>query len=649
MASAVPPCSAATSEEIMSLSLEDLIDIEVTSAARMPQKLNKAAAAIYVLTAEDIARSGATSIPEALRLVPGMQVAQIDSNKWAITCRGFNEAFSNKMLVMIDGRTVYTPMFGGVFWDVQDVMLEDIERIEVIRGPGGTLWGANSVNGVINVITKRAKKTQGLLFAAAAGSEEKGAARLRYGGSLGDKGFYRFYVKAFERDTGVGLEGLDAADDWSSVRGGFKGEWGDEEEQLITLQGDIYTGSSGTIRYISLLESPYSENAVGDSEVTGENILFRLQNNHSETASSSLQLYYDGTDRQDIFLSEKRDTFDIDFQNQFVVGERHNLVWGLGYRYTQDSFGSSFVVSGDPESRSDELYSVFVQDNVSLIEDRLSFIAGTKLEHNDYTGIELQPSARLVWTPSITYTLWGSVSRAVRTPTRFDSDSIINFGVTAIEDPVYNAMGYTTAYVSYTGFEDIDSEDLIAYELGVRYTPNSRTNFDISLFYNDYDSLIVDEFQERIFSAPYVVDIYTKTNLGSGKTYGAEIAIDYQPLNNWQIKSSYSLLRLGLDEEVDSFEGKSPQHQVSIMSTWKLNKRTELNASWRYVDELPELDIPSYHTLGLRLAHQLTDSLELAVVGQNLLDDVHREFFSTMAVSTGIERSVYVQLTGHFR
>ncbi len=629
----------------MSLSLEDLINIEVTSASRMPQKLSKAAAAIYVITDQDIARAGVTSIPEALRLVPGMQVARIDSNKWAITCRGFNEAFANKMLVMIDGRTVYTPMFAGVFWDVQDVMLEDVERIEVIRGPGGTLWGANAVNGIINVITKSARKTQGLLAATGGGSEERGFARVRYGGSFGEDGFYRFYLKGFERDSGADLGGEEAADDWRSIRGGFNLEKGDEQEGLFTLQGDIYQGESGSVRPISSLIAPYQSNVAGDTEVSGQNLLLRWQKSYSETANSKLQLYYDGTDRREIALNEKRDTFDVDFQNQFVMAEVHNLVWGLGYRYTRDDFDSSFTVTGEPESRSDQLFSAFIQDNITLSEDRLTFIIGSKLEHNDYTGVEIQPSARLVLTPTISSSAWLAVSRAVRTPSRLDHDSELNYWVVP-----------GTTYVSVRGDDEVESEQLTAYEAGLRYSPNDRINIDLTLFYNDYDSLITNEWQALpSFSGAYLVYTRTKASKAYGETYGAELAVDYQPLEYWQLKASYSLLQIDLhtdatstDTSAESEEGKSPHHQASLLSTWRLSDRVELNAWWRYVDSLPELDIPGYHNLDLRVSWALTDTLKLDVVGQNLLDDERHEFTSATAISTAAERGIYVQLTGHF-
>lgn len=633
----------------MALSLEDLVNIEVTSAARMPQKLSQAAAAIYVLTSEDIRQSGATSIPEALRMVPGLQIARIDSNKWAITCRGFNEAFANKMLVMIDGRTVYTPLFAGVFWDVQDVMLEDVDRIEVIRGPGGTLWGANAVNGVINVITKSAKETQGLLIAGAGGTEERGSGRVRYGGRSGAQGFYRIYAKYFDRDTGYGLFDHDAADDWRSFRGGFRTEWGELNRDLLTLQGDAYSGSSGSIRPLTLLEAPYTLNTVGDSEFSGQNVLLRWQHTISETSNFSAQFYYDGTDRKDMAFNEKRDTLDFDFQHQFTLGDRHTLVWGAGYRYTHDHIDSSFTVSGDPNSRADSLYSLFLQDNITLIQDRLTFIGGAKFEHNGYTGLEVQPTARIIWTPSIPYSIWAAVSRAVRTPSRLDHDSQINFG----SSPMGSGM---VSYYSIMGDEDADSESLIAYEVGFRYQPTRWFNLDLTAFYNDYDRLVTTEPQMPITVSPsYIIFPLVTENKGSGETYGIEVALDYSPRTWWQITTSYSYLRMALhiDDSSQTLtgeteEGYSPRHQISVLSKWSIGENIEVDAWWRYVDNLPALDIPSYHTLDLRVALKWTPSVELAIVGQNLLDGNRQEFSSTTAISTGVERGAYIQLTGRF-
>lgn len=648
----VPAARAATTDEIMALSLEDLVNIEVTSAARMPQKISQAATAIYVLRNEDIRRSGATSIPEALRMVPGLQVARIDSNKWAISCRGFNEAFANKMLVMIDGRTVYTPLFAGVFWDVQDVMLEDVDRIEVIRGPGGTLWGANAVNGVINIITKPARETQGLLAVGGGGSEERGFGRIRYGGTFGDRGFYRIYAKYSDRDTGRGLHDEQAADDWRSYRGGFRAEWDEQSENLVTLQGDAYRGSSGGSRLLSQLAPPYQQNTVVDSEVSGQNLLARWHHACSETANFTLQFYYDGSERKEPTLNEQRDTLDLDFQNQFSLGERHVLVWGLGYRYTSDHSENSFTVSGDPASRADSLFSFFLQDNVTLIEDRLTFIVGSKLEHNDYTGLEVQPSARIIWTPAIPYSLWASVSRAVRTPSRLDHDARINYGVTPL-DPG------TIQYGSMFGDKDADSEELVAYEMGLRYHPDRSFKVDIAGFYNVYDNLITNELRTPYLTGTYpdlylIVPTYAN-NKGSGETYGIEIAVDYTPLPWWQLTATYSYLQMALhrdsssqDPTAEDKEGYSPHHQMSFLSRWNLGNRVEFDAWWRYVDNLPALDIDSYHSLDLRLALKLTEILELAIVGQNLLDSRHEEFVSTMAVSTGLERGFYAQLTGRF-
>lgn len=652
MASFAFPVNAATTDEVMALSLEDLVNIEVTSAARMPQKLSQAAAAIYVVTSEDIRHSGATSIPEALRMVPGLQVARIDNNKWAITCRGFNEAFANKMLVMIDGRTVYTPLFAGVFWDVQDVMLEDVDRIEVIRGPGGTLWGANAVNGVINIMTKSAKDTQGLLIAGGGGTEERGFGRIRYGGSFGSEGFYRIYAKYFDRDTGRSLNGEDAADDWRSFRGGFRADWGDPDNDQVTLQGDVYSGSSGSVRTISLIEAPYNLNTAGDSDFSGQNVLLRWRHTLSETSNFSAQIYYDGTERKDMAFNEKRDTVDFDFQHQFNLGERHTLVWGVGYRYTSDSIDSSFTVSGDPDNRADSLYSLFVQDNIMLIQDRLTFIVGSKFEHNGYTGIEAQPNARIIWTPSIPYSIWAAVSRAVRTPSRLDHDSQINFNV------IPNGVG-GISYVSMRGDEDADSEDLIAYEIGFRYQPKRWFKLDTTAFYNDYDRLITNEPQTFIQTGtipPFDIILPTSAaNKGSGETYGIEVAIDYTPLPWWQIQTSYSYLQIALhidnSSETVTFEtdeGFSPHHQLSVLSKWTIGERVELDAWWRYVDSLPALDIEGYHTLDLRLGLKLSPSLELAIVGQNLLDNKRQEFTSTTAISTGVARGFYAQLTGRF-
>jgi iron complex outermembrane receptor protein len=391
--------------------VEELMDVEVTSVSRRPEKLTEAASAIQVITGEDIRRSGANSIPEALRLAPNLQVAQVNSSQWAVSSRGFNNVLSNKLLVMIDGRTVYTPLYAGVFWDVQDALLEDIDRIEVVSGPGGTLWGANAVNGVINIITKSAKDTQGFFMEAGAGTESNGFGSMRYGGQLSPGLYYRVYGKGFNRDELVVADGSDAGDGWDMGQGGFRLDWEPNQDDVLTLQSDFYDSK------------PNPEAASDPVVAMGGNILGRWTHKISDDSDFQVQFYYDRTRRDfnDEF-TENLDTYDFDAQHRFQIGDRQEIIWGLGYRRMDDSVANLELLGFDPGNKTLSLYSAFIQDEITLIEDRLRLTLGSKFEHNEYTGFEVQPSGRLAWTPSTEHTVWAAVSRAVRTPSRIDRD-----------------------------------------------------------------------------------------------------------------------------------------------------------------------------------------------------------------------------------
>ncbi|MCK5229802.1 MAG: TonB-dependent receptor, partial [Desulfobulbaceae bacterium] len=424
--------------DMTELSLEELMNIEITSVSKKPEKLADAAAAVFVVTREDIRRSGVTSIPEALRMAPGINVARIDSNKWAVTSRGFNGRFANKLLVLIDGRSVYTPSFSGVHWEVIDIFLEDVDRIEVIRGPGATLWGANAVNGVINIITKHAADTQGGLIAMGAGTEERGFGGVRYGTDMGETTYGRFYAKGFKRDEFVhNTTGDDAGDDWDMLRGGFRLDSLLYDRDSVTVQGDIYQGNMNQTLHLPTVSGPFFNKIVEDkAEVEGWNLLTRWQHTLSPTSDFTLQVYYDRTNRDEFVYGEIRDTFDIDLQHQFAAYKRHEVIWGLGYRYTHDDFSDSEILRLDPDSRSDELFSAFVQDKITLMEDCLWLTIGSKFEHNDYTGYEIQPNARLFWAPHTDHKVWASVGRAVRTPSRMEDDIwFINTTFPSIDPP----------------------------------------------------------------------------------------------------------------------------------------------------------------------------------------------------------------------
>jgi iron complex outermembrane receptor protein len=612
-----PPSSPGA---LKKLSVEELLDLEVISVSKHPERLSETASAIQVITREDIRRSGATRLPEALRLASNLEVAQLDSRQWAISARGFNSTTANKLLVLIDGRTIYTPLYSGVFWDVQDTLLEDIERIEVISGPGATLWGANAVNGVINIITKAAKDTQGLFLEGGGGSEMRGFGGFRYGGTLASNLHFRAYGKYFDRDSTLLPNGLDATDDWRMGQGGFRLDWDASQINLFTLQGDLYDGR---------IAQPGSN----DIAVSGGNVLGRWSHTISDNSDFKLQLYYDRTDRNiPGTFGENLDTYDVDFQHRFLQGKRHDIVWGLGYRLIDDNVSNSTALAFLPPSVSRQWFSAFVQDEIALVKDRLHLTLGTKIEHNDYTGFEFQPSGRLAWKLSQKQTLWAAISRAVRTPSRIDRELF------APGSPPFLLAGGPNFF----------SEQLLAYELGYRVQPHQRLSLSAAAFYNDYDDLRSLEINSRT-----VFPIMIANGL-KGKSYGAELTADYRVTNWWRMRAGYTGLGIHLrskpgstDPLLGSSESHDPNHQFFLRPSLDLPGHFELDPSFRYVSRIANQTVPAYAELDVRLAWRPSPKLEFSIVGQNLLHDHHAEF-GAPAARQEIERSVYGKVLWRF-
>ncbi len=622
-------------EDFFDMSIEELMNVEVTTVSKKEGTLFKTPASITVLTSEDIRRSGHQSIPEVLRMVPGVHVAKIDENKWAITARGFNRLYAGKLLVLIDGRTVYTPLYSGVYWDVQDLMLEDVERIEVVKGPGGTLWGANAVNGVINIITKKAKDTQGTLVTGVMGTEEKGTSSLRHGGKLGENAYYRVYSKYFNRDEGLYANGDHANDRSDALREGFRIDWDKSEQDHITLQGDFYDGHSS--QRVRLTVPPGGSNYQADNniDVRGLNILTRWTRKYSDSSDMSLQFYYDRTERYAVNLGESRDTFDIDFQRHFQVADGHNLIWGLGYRHTGDNTDGSYTVSFNPPRSDEELFSVFVQDEITIVDDMLKFIVGTKVEKNDYTDYEFQPSARLLWTPDERNTFWASFTRAISTPSRTYADMQL----------IYNS----TPQMSISGSNHLKSQEVKSYELGYRVKPKDDLFFDFSLFYNEYDHLIATENNPTALTTIYDNKIY-------GETFGTEITVHWQVNENWKLAGGYSFLKMQMHTENSSTntttasktERSSPQNIFHLNSQLNLRDNLEFNTTLYYVGSVPHYSIPSYTRLDMGLTWHINENMDFSLIGQNLLDRAHPEFGSDSVIATETQRAIFGKLTWRF-
>jgi iron complex outermembrane receptor protein len=662
-----------TAESLADMDLESLMNLDVTSVSKREGKLGSSPAAIFVITGDDIRRSGVRSIPEALRMAPGVEVAQIDANKWAITIRGFNDQYANKLLVLMDGRSVYTPDFAGVLWDVQDTMLEDIDRIEVIRGPGATLWGANAVNGVINIITKKARDTQGLLLSGGYGNEERGFAEGRYGFAVNDKIHVRAYGKGFDRDSfWDGRRDSHGGDEWDQIRGGFRADL-DAGATLATVQGDIYHGHSGDrIHEVTSLRPLVLSGFDADARVAGGNLLTRFTHDFSEDSTAQLQLYYDRTNRQEATSSAVRDTFDVDFQHDWTLADWYRVLWGVDYRYSKSRTDGSLAVDLADPDRVSQFVAGFLNNELTVTEG-LTLYLGAMGEYNNYTGWELQPSGRVAWTPNAQHTVWGAVSRAVRTPSQADDDARAWLDqVVAIPIDIPPPFGPMTVNVTGvprgSGQRDFKSENEASYELGYRFFPTSVVSLDATIYYNTYDDLRSSEF-----GAPATSDIIdaviaqlllgqswavplplTLENRLDGHTYGAELAAQWQVAKPWKLGLTYSYFRMHLEPDKSSNDTtsayrtsrSSPTNMIGLTSYLDLPYRLEWDASVKYTDNLASQRVGSYVRLDTRVAWRPIESLELALVGLNLLDGKHEEFGDApLFNATKVQRSYYAQAT----
>jgi len=612
-----------SASELKRLSIEELMNIEVISVSKKPERLTQVASAIQVITQEDISNSGAKTIAEALRLAANLQVAQVNSSQWAISSRGFNNVLANKLLVMIDGRSVYTPMYAGVFWDVQNYLLEDIERIEVISGPGGTLWGANAVNGVINIITKNVKDTQGLLVEAAMGSSLPGSGSLRYGGKLAENLSYRIYGTGYKMGHTIDSMGLDSNDQWALLQGGIKLDWKASDKDNLSFQQNTYSGDPNP---------DASDEAI---LARGSNVAVEWNHSVSQKADFQLLVYYDHTfrDFKNGFTKDLK-TYNIDWNNRYQGGKRHALSYGLELRLQDYKVTNLELFKFLPEDKWLNLFSVFLQDEIMLIPNQLSITLGTKIEHNNYTGIEYQPNGRVTLTEE-KQTVWAAVSRAVRTPARIDRDFFLNL---------------TPDLLLISGNDAFISEDLIAYELGWRLQPQESISISLATFYNLYDNLRSAEPGPP----PNFIPL-TFGNGVHGKSYGIELSATQQLNSWWRLRGGYTFLKKELevkptsqDQNGATAESNDPRNQFLIQSTMDLPGRIEVGTFLRYIDKLPEPYVPDYFEMDIKLGWEFTKGLELSLVGQNLLNKHHYEFIPSSPFPRQIERSIYGKITWRY-
>ncbi|MGB9029912.1 MAG: TonB-dependent receptor plug domain-containing protein [Acidobacteriaceae bacterium] len=635
----------ASPKQLKSLSLEQLGKIEVVTETKEPTEVWNTPAAIFVLTGDEVRRSGVTNIPDALRLVPGVNVARVSGDRnWVVAIRGLGDQYSKYVLVLIDGRSVYTPLFGGVFWTIDNVMLEDIDRIEVIRGPGGTIWGTDAVNGIINIITKSAKDSQGLLASAGGGSVDEDTEDLRLGSR--SHGF-DFRVDGFGFVRGAEYHQIGQPNyDWSRVgQAGFRSDRVSGRDN-ITLQGDAYIGHLGDIQTLSTFTPPATFNSYKSTNVVGGNLLGRWRRDLPGKADLYLQAFWAHDYREGPNFGETRDTFDIDFLHRTPATAWQQFTYGVGARWspstTQQTIPTDNFV---PASETESIYSGFLQEELRFVPDKLGLTLGSKLEHNSYTGFEYEPSGRLLFTPRADQSLWASVSRAVRIPDRVDE----NIDVDVYVAPVWGEI---------IGNTHLRAERLVAYEGGYRGLMGKRVYFTAAGFHNVYDDLIAQgpPFLGTATSPPFppgsLLIGFQYQNGIKGTTDGFELAPEWQAASWWRFKAAYSYLHVNLVDApgflypltVTTLHGSSPNSQVVARSLIDLPAHLEFDQTFRYIGALPAQGVPAYETADVRFGRHLSPGLDLSVVGQNLLQPHHAEFGISPGPNVGIKRGVYAKL-----
>ncbi len=652
--SGLPPLSAQT-PDLTQKSLEDLMNIQVTSVSKREQTTSQAAAAVFVISREDIRRSGALNIPDLLRMVPGLDVAQIDASKWAISARGFNGQYSDLLLVMVDGRAVYNPIFAGVFWDSQNVALENIERIEVIRGPGAAVWGSNAVNGVINIITKSAGETQGGYVAGSLGNAIRRVV-AGYGGKVRGLGAYRIYGQGFQYNSLPTFTGLNGQDDWRLARAGIRTDSALSAKDSLTAEGELYTGNAGELTTVPVsVQPPVTSTLALRDRYSRWNALTRWNHMVSSRSDTSLQVYFDRTTRGDLTYNIGLNQFDVDFQHHVDLGTRQDIVWGLGYRVSSDGTDPSLRIVFTPQNSRTQLFSSFVQDEIALRRDRLHLSLGARFEHNSYTGFGVEPSARLVWTPDSKNMVWGAVSGAERTPSRTDTDVRVN-------DAALPGPGGLPILVSIFGNPNFKNEELTAFEAGYRNAWTSRFSLDSTVFYNRYrDLLSVEPGVMGVETNPAPMHLLVPQSFSNGlygETHGIELFANWKVASFWTLSPGYAFFSMHLHPfagsqdftDAAATEGGSPDHKAQLRSSVSLPWNLQWNASAYFVNRLPAVSIPSYTRLDTSLLWHAGEQVSMSVVGQNLLKDLHPEYAGPdSTVQPGMmKRAAYAKITWLF-
>jgi len=635
--------------DLTTIGLEDLMQLEVTSVSRHEEPLFRAASAITVITADDITRSGAASIPDLLRGVPGMDVAQINRNTWAVSARGFTGQYANKMLVLVDGRTVYNPLFSGVYWNVLDLLLEDVQRIEVIRGPGATAWGTNAVNGVINIITKTASAAPGLVATPGAGVGSSGSGGLRYAGPAGRSADLRVFAK-YQHDGRLDdLAGRTGHDALGLAHFGGRFDWRRSARDLVNVQGDFYDGTVEERYSTPSLDPPYATMVDSAGPVRGGNLMASWQRTLSATSDFRLKGYFDESEYQNPLNFEDVRTLDVDFQHRLPIGNRQDFMWGGGARIVDIATQGSLNVWFSPLHRTDRLANLFFQDAITVLPRRVTLTLGSKFERSDLSAFEIEPSARVLWAVSPSQTVWSAVSRAVRTPG--PADEHVNANLT-----VFPLGGGAVGETRLIG-TDMQSEVMTSIELGYRAHIGPRVSIDLAGYQSRYVHLRAIEpgtpFPESNPAPAHMVFPVYFTNGFHGTTRGLEGTLEWRPVSRFGVTVSHSLFWMELKPDAEFLGtasdavGDAPTYKLSVHPHLVVARHFNLDATWDHVDDLPKQLVPAYDRVDARLGWSRSRKLELAAGVQNLFHDRELEFGSTSGTNlpTTVRTGVYGQVT----
>lgn len=664
---------ATLEDDFTSLSLEELGLIQVTSVSKRSESLNLVPAAVSVIKADEITRSGANNFPEALRLATGTDVNRVDAHQWAVTVRGFNDTFAQKLLVLMDGRSLYTPLFSGTFWQIHDALLEDLEQIEVVRGPGGTVWGANAVNGVISIASKPAHATQGSLLTGTYRSDVTSAA-LRYGGKASETLHYRIYAKYDDHDSSRRKGGGEAWDSGHKKQAGFRTDWRPTSSDEFTLQGDRaelrhHAVTPQVVFPAYQVPAPatgYAYTVKGAIEQKDSNLLGRWTHRAQNGSELSLQSYFDHSELLHPLMTDNRKTYDFDLRHRITLGHAHELVYGGGYRNSRSDLQGSVVADIPHQIYVDRIYNLFVQDQLTLLPDRLRLTLGAKMEEFNSIGTAWEPGMRLAWTPHERQTIWASVARALRTPSVYERMGRFNIGAAGAEPPSRPAP----VLLSVLGNPELKSEKLLAYELGYRVHAFQRFNVDLALFVNDYDDLRTSTERQNLATLPHYVGVESQfISAGWGKTYGGEVSVTFQALERWRVHALYSIIRADLEGPVTPLTGKTqppkmsaPDSQFNLRISGEMTSQLFLDAGLRYVGEISSAgevltqllgtrnSLPSHLTFDACLTWRASANVDVSI-GARDIGRTHREYVPTFTTTehTEVRTSYFIRTTLKFQ